>query len=53
MSSSYYFSKNTFDCVSKAMLLDAITEALAMETADQIGGVVDEKYGVRDVVFLG
>ena len=34
-------------------MVDAVAESFFAETADQIVGVVDEKHGVSDVMFLG
>jgi len=34
-------------------LFDAVAVVFAAESTDQIVGVIDEKHGVFDVVFLG
>jgi len=48
-----YIAKNTFDLGSLAVELDAIAVALSAEAANEIVGIIDEKHGVGDVVFLG
>jgi len=51
-SSSFYFPKYTFDGVSEAVVFDAVAVAFAAKSTDRIGGVIDEKHGVEDAVFL-
>ena len=47
-----YFSKNTFNLISIAMDLDAVLESLLTERTSEVGGIINEKHGVGDVVFL-
>jgi hypothetical protein len=47
-----YFSKDTFDGISEAVLFDAVAVVFAAEPTDQIVCVIDEKQRVFDVVFL-
>jgi hypothetical protein len=47
-----YFSEDTFDRVSEAVLFDAVAVFFTAETTDQIVRVVDEKQRVLDIVFL-
>ena len=48
-----YLAENTFDLGSLAVTLDAMAVALSAEATDEIVGIIDEKHGVGDVVFLG
>jgi hypothetical protein len=48
---SFYFSKDTFDGVSEAVLFDAVAVVFAAEPTDQIVVAIDEKQRVFDIVF--
>ena len=47
-----YLSKNMFNLVSIAVDLDTILKLFSTERTGEIGGVINEKHGVGDVVFL-
>jgi hypothetical protein len=47
-----YLSKYTFDAVAEAVDLDTIAEVFSPESSFEIIGVIDEKHGVGNVVFL-
>ena len=54
MGSPFYFSKDTFNRISEAVLFDAVAVVFAAEPTDQIVCVIDEKDRViYIVVFRG
>ena len=50
--SSFYLSKDTFNGIPEAVDLNPVFESLLTERGFEVSGVIDEKHGVVDVVFL-
>ena len=48
----FYFSKNTFDSIPISMAHRLKSEACLAECCREMSGVIDEKHGVGNVVFL-
>lgn len=44
--------RDTFNLISGTVDFDAVLKSFSTECAGEIGGVIDEKHGVRDIVFL-
>lgn len=51
-SPSFYFSKDTLYGIPISVLNGLKSEASSLECGGEILGVIDEKHGVFDVVFL-
>ena len=47
-----YLSKDTFNAVAEAVDLDTVAEVFSPESSFEIIGVIDEKHGVGNVMFL-
>lgn len=47
-----YLSKGTFDAIAEAVGLDTVAEIFSPEASFEIIGVIDEKHGFGNVVFL-